>query len=140
MFAIVLPNQKVYVCDPFRDLRPAWNALNPVANNSAALTRNTPRIPSRAAHMPDSSIAANWASEVSDDDAPLMRPRSSGGVWPCNITLAAIMTTATPSPMPAEPISAALGTGATAIKRIDAPIPTNPAPQSTARNLFHEGT
>jgi len=104
--------------------------LTAVANSNVALTRNTPRIPSRVAHNPASNMAANCASDVSDADAPLTRPRSSGGVSPCNITLAAITTTATPIPMPADPISAAAVCGTTAISKIDAPTPAMPLPIS----------
>ena len=57
--------------------------------------------------MPDKSMATNCASDVSAVAAPLTRPRNSGGVSPCSITAAASTTTATPSPMPADPINAA---------------------------------
>jgi len=102
--------------------------LSPIANSNAALTRNTPRIPRRADAIPASASAANCASEVNDAEAPLTRPRSSGGVSPCNIVPAAIITTATPIPMQAAPNRAAAMSGTTAISRIDAPTPAMPPP------------
>jgi hypothetical protein len=80
--------------------------------------------------MPDTSMAANCASEVSAADAPLTRPRKSGGVSPWSITAAARTTTATPSPMPADPINAPACVGSAAINRIDAPTEAMPHPIS----------
>jgi len=73
-------------------------------------------------------MAANCASDMSAAAAPLTLPRNSGGVSPCNMTADARTATAAPSPMPADPISAAAWVGAAAIKKIDAPTIAMPHP------------